>query len=220
MATAHVFYTVFENVDEPINTKLIDALPKSVSQEIKQYKIQDDINRLTAGKYLLKYALKAHKTSKSVLENYQLNEMGKPFIPEFRPFNITHSGQVVACVVLQGEGLVGIDTEKIRTIDPPRFSKQFSPPEMQKIITAENPQDQFFEFWTQKEAVMKADGRGMRISLHSIRLNGNIATIDDREDQWFLYSLDLHDSVKSHLCSNQGIDKIEIIFVELQELFS
>ncbi len=219
-ANAVVYYIVFDDVHEPIANEHIEALPKFISEEIIQYKKQGDINRLTAGKYLLKHILIAQGFDESLFSSYTIDSMGKPYIPGFLPFNITHSGRVVACAVLKEKGNIGIDVEKIREIEVRNFTKQFSAPEMMQILSSKNPTNTFFEYWTIKEAVMKADGRGMRIPLHGIKLRRGIATIDDLDVEWNLYPLDLHESVKSHLSSDFKLEDIEVKKWELKDLLS
>lgn len=219
MAEVFVYYTIFENENILIDEKHIRALPEIIAKEILLYKKQDDINRLTAGKYLLKKILHDHVPQVS-LENYSIDAMGKPYIQGLFDFNITHSGKVVACALLNSEGSVGIDVEKIRPIEITKFTKQFSPPEMMRILSDKDPQKRFFDFWTMKEAVMKADGRGMRIPLHSIRLKEDHSTIDDKETKWNLWPLNLHESVKSCLCSNIVCNDIEIQLHPIQSLIS
>jgi len=219
MGKAIIYYTIFDNEETPIDEKHILALPQILSKEILQYRKQDDINRLTAGKYLLKKILDDYCPQIS-LNNYSINEMGKPYINGLYDFNITHSGQVVACAILNTEGKIGIDVEKIRSIDIPKFTKQFTPPEMMRILADKNPQTKFFDFWSMKEAVMKADGRGMRIPLHSIRLKEGHATIDDNDNTWNLYPIELHSSVRSHVCSNTILEEVQLKKIELSELFS
>ncbi len=218
MAEVIIYYTVFEDIDQPIDEKWIHALPASLAAEILLYKKQDDINRLTAGKYLLKKSLTDQGFDPALFSSYQIDEMGKPFIEKFHPFNISHSGQVVACAVLLEQGNIGIDVERIREIEITKFNKQFSPPEMMQILTANDPQKKFFDYWTMKEAVMKADGRGMRIPLHSIRLQQDHATIDDKECKWNLHTLHLHESVKAHICTDLLLKNIFLKKWELIEL--
>jgi 4'-phosphopantetheinyl transferase len=219
MNKAFVYYTVFEDVHEPIREEFIHALPKKMADEIIQYKKQGDINRLTAGKYLLKHLVNACGFSEEIFSSYKIDEMGKPFIKGFHPFNITHSGKVVACAVLPLEGNIGIDVEKIREIEVIKFDKQFSPPEMMRILAGKDAMQTFFDFWTMKEAVMKADGRGMRIPLHSIRLKEDHATIDDTGTKWNLYPLELDKSVKAHICSDHELTLIQPKFYSVTNLF-
>ena len=188
-------------------------MPSKLQEEIFQYQKNDDRLRLLAGKLLLLEAVKKLGYPHSIIENYAPDAMGKPQVPGFLPFNITHSGHVVACAVLEGDGVIGIDCEKVRPIEVIKFTKQFSPPEMQWILAAQDPQIRFFDAWTMKEAVMKADGRGMRIPLHNIRLKHSHASIDDREEIWHLYKINTPDSHPCHLCCNREIESIQTISV-------
>lgn len=201
-----------------INESVIRRLPSPMSSEIIQYKKQDDKVRLTVGKYLLYQLIADLGYDKELFSRYSIDSNGKPYIPGFLPFNITHSGMVVACAVDKDKGLVGIDVESVRPIEVTKFSKQFSPPEMMQILAAPNPNEKFFEFWTMKEAVMKADGRGMRIPLHSIRLKNGFATIDDSDVIWYYWPLSLHTSVKSHLCCSRKEIKISQLQIEMSAL--
>jgi 4'-phosphopantetheinyl transferase len=219
MATATIFYTVFDHVDTPLDEKLIRALPEMMAKEILQYKKQDDINRLTAGKFLLKKILE-NMGEPNRLNDYQIDAMGKPFIKGLHDFNISHSGKVVVCATINTDGKVGVDVERMRPIDVKKFDKQFSPTEMMQILGDDDPQQKFFDYWSMKEAVMKADGRGMRIPLHSIRLKVDHATIDDKDDRWNLYPITLHDSVRSHFCSNIVLSGLELQHIHLSDLFT
>jgi len=220
MAEVLVYYTVFEDVQHPVDIKFIEVLPEKLKNEILQYRKQSDINRLTAGKHLLKHVIKECGFGPETINNYQIDAMGKPFIEGFFPFNITHSGIVVACAVIKSETCIGIDLEKIREIEVTKFDKQFSPPEMMQILAAPSPMEKFFDFWTIKEAVMKADGRGMRIPLHSIRIKNDHCTVDDTGQRWNLQKLDLHESVKSHISYKE--DKVDIIvkFLSPRKIFA
>ena len=219
MAEAIVYYTVWEDVHVPLDEKYIHALPTPIQKEILLYKQQGDINRLTAGKYLLRQLLKDIHESEVLLEAYEIDAMGKPFIAGSHPFNISHSGRVVACALLPAAGHIGIDVEKMREIEVTKFTRQFSPPEMMQILSSEDPEKKFFDYWTMKEAVMKADGRGMRIPLHSIRLQQDHATIDDTSTRWNVYPLELHETVKAHVCSEISLNTVHLKQIPIEELF-
>lgn len=178
---------------------LLPLLPALAREEIFTYRKQDDRIRLLAGKLLLRSFMADTGHGLHLLDAYTTDANGRPLVPGFFDFSITHSGHIVACAIFPGQ-TVGIDVEKMRPIVPANFHKQFSPPEMMQIMGAPSSREKFFEFWTQKEAVMKADGRGMRIPLHAIRLRGDHATIDDRDGRWELIPLSLHEDYKSHAC--------------------
>lgn len=212
--TAHVFYTVIPDVNGPLPEDKIALLPRKFKDEIDSYLKQDDKVRLLAGKLLLRTALDFFNADLTLLEAYAADQNGRPFISGFHDFNITHSGHVVACAVIPG-AVAGIDAEMIRAIQPEKFTKQFSRPEMEAILNADDPHHCFFDFWTQKEAVMKADGRGMRIPLHDIRLLGDYATIEGIAHPWHLYPLALDARHKAHLCSPEKINDIRLHFTDV-----
>ena len=81
-------------------------------------------------------------------------------------FNVSHSGErfVVAAAV----GIVpGVDVERVRPRrDLPGLARRFfSPAEQEEAAAAPDPLLAFYRIWTRKEAVIKADGRGVGIGL-------------------------------------------------------
>lgn len=210
-----VYYTYIPDLNLLLPAELLQLLPVQLQHEIELYQKQDDKVRLLAGKLLLRHAINQLSFHSDLFYQYQIDKRGRPFINQFFDFNITHSGHIVACAVIN-QGRVGIDVEMVRSIEPQKFTKQFSPPEMDQILKSTNPQLTFFEFWTKKEAVMKADGRGMRIPLHSIQINDMKGIIDGTETIWFLESLNFDSNHISNICSNQ---KFQIEILENVQLF-
>ena len=94
---------------------------------------------------------------------------GKPFLPAQPQWgaSITHSGGIVACA-LNTRGAVGIDAEVIRPVELSVFEPYFLPREWEYIRQHSGPESAFFNLWTRKEAVAKADGRGLGMDFLSI----------------------------------------------------
>lgn len=197
-----VYYCSISDLDREIPDSLLETFPASIREEIRCYRKNDDQVRMYTGKYLLSFLIEILGFPKNTIDKYSIDNMGRPYIDGFPDFNITHSGNIVAIGFLDGHR-VGIDVEKIRPIDAPAFTKQFSAKEIAEITQAENVLDVFFSYWTQKESVMKADGRGMRIPLHDIHLRGDHATIQGNTDPWWLYPFDVDPGYKAHICSPQ-----------------
>ena len=81
-------------------------------------------------------------------------------------FNVSHSGdRFVVAVALDMEP--GVDIERIRArrdlAGLARWS--FSLAEQEEVAAAPDPMDAFYRVWSRKEAVIKADGRGVAIGL-------------------------------------------------------
>ena len=93
--------------------------------------------------------------------DYYLNEFHKPLsLDKF--FNISHSHGMVALVIDECE--VGIDIEMIRTVDDDLI-KYISNDEEYKYI---KDYTNFFEIWTNKEALVKAKGVGISNKISEI----------------------------------------------------
>ncbi|WP_199431295.1 4'-phosphopantetheinyl transferase family protein [Qaidamihabitans albus] len=87
--------------------------------------------------------------------------------------SISHSGDRIA-VALTGGTAVGIDVETVnRRADDSLISYALS--DAERAAIAGLPDDEraeaFFTYWARKEAVMKATGRGLRISLRGLTLS-------------------------------------------------
>ena len=85
------------------------------------------------------------------------DEYGKPYA-ENAPgsfFNISHSGNCVACIV--ADEPCGIDVEEIGEVDDDVAEQCFTTGE--KLSLAGGPAERFHEIWTVKEAYSKRDGR-------------------------------------------------------------
>ena len=88
------------------------------------------------------------------------DENGKPYIPNYLKFNITHTKGIIAIAVSQKE--VGIDIENAsRSVDE-RLSKMF-------LNDGENSYSPI-QTWTIKESIIKCLGTGLRCNLKNVPL--------------------------------------------------
>lgn len=106
------------------------------------------------------------------------------------------------------EGRVGIDIEEIRPIGISDFKAQMTPDQWETMMTSENRIETFFSLWTQKEAVIKADGRGLSIPLNEIITKGGKAFLAD--DIWEMREVRIADGYCCHLATRGKNQKISI----------
>lgn len=92
---------------------------------------------------------------------YHLNEYGKPLSND-KYFNISHSNGYIALVI--DEVPVGIDIEKIREVDDSLI--EYISNEQEKEFIKDN--ESFFQVWTNKEALVKAYGSGIKEKIKTI----------------------------------------------------
>ncbi|MBQ0136402.1 MAG: 4'-phosphopantetheinyl transferase superfamily protein [Bacteroidales bacterium] len=84
---------------------------------------------------------------------------GKPYIPGFPEFSISHCKTAIAVAV--DEEPVGIDIENIRHADDALLAHTMNEKEIAQIRQAEVPDRMFTQLWTQKEAYLKCLGTGI-----------------------------------------------------------
>ena len=129
-----------------------------------------DIHKWGAGK---EEAAKVLHPERKVVQGHEIvarvREIGQK-VTRVKP------GDRVVCAI-STQGPVGIDIEEKRPIDPLELSSFFTETEWRRIAAATDRISLFFELWTQKESVMKADGRGMRLDPKRIVIEMNQARV-------------------------------------------
>ena len=100
------------------------------------------------------------------------NENGVPQPFEGTFWSVTHKTQYVAGVTAPTP--TGIDVERIRSFSDGLFKKTASDREWALADMAKDPVTVFFRYWTAKEAVLKAVGKGM-VGLSDCRI---VAIVD------------------------------------------
>ncbi len=118
---------------------------------------------------------------------FQIGENGKPYLSENYNvfFNLSHSDEMVMCVIADNE--VGCDIEKINDIDLDIAKNYFYSSEYKLILsrpTKEKRNDTFFRLWTLKESFMKLTGLGMSLPLDAFKidLNDKKITVEQNVD--------------------------------------
>ncbi len=177
---------------------LLMALPGGLREKARRYRRWQDMHSCILGKHLISFAL-LEAGYPANLRNLQYTAHGRPYIAQAPDFNITHSGNRVVCVVATS-GAVGIDLEAVHAIDIHDFRDQFTSAEWLHIVDATDPIQMFYHYWTAKECLSKADGRGMNIPLAQIDLcNGATVQLEDRS--WHLQSLSDFTGYACHLAT-------------------
>ena len=178
---------------------LLSNVPDPIQHRITRYVRWQDRQAGLFGKLLLWQGLTDAAYPRDCLERLAYTAHGKPFLDSHIDFNISHSGKYVICAISK-EGQVGIDIEQIRKITLADFTRYMTAQEWQTIQAAPDPYEKFFDYWTKKECVLKADGRGLSIPLPDILINGETATVSNK--LWFLKAVRLDVQYKCALATN------------------
>lgn len=176
----------------------INILPFNLREKILRYHKWKDAQASLFGKLLLKSLLKRYQTN-FTLSDLKIDSWGRPYIDNSFDFNISHSGSYVVCSY-SDEGRMGIDLEVIQKVDLDNFSLTiFNQYELDLIKSADNVNDIFFEFWTIKEAAIKADGRGLGIPLKQVKIKSDNVIIEDAS--WYVKKIDFQEGYILHVAA-------------------
>lgn len=207
-----IYYTrIPEEITPASFTQLLAEFPEPVQRRIIGQKRRKKVYSRLFGYLLLKRILddKYFPADLTTL-TYQAN--GKPFISRLLDFNISHSGEMVACVV-SDELKVGIDVERMRTIDVASYSCCLNTSELEQIMARPNTVSAFYRLWTQKEAAVKADGIGLKMPMRTIQVDTQRASWGS--GQWYLQELQIDKDYVVHLASNAPMKKCNVRCIAL-----
>jgi 4'-phosphopantetheinyl transferase len=196
---------------------LLARLPEDIQQKIKRYRRWQDTYGCLFGKYLLLSALQDNGHPDD-LERMQYTIHGRPYLVNGPDFNISHSGSRAVCAIAQDDK-IGIDIEEIKSMDISDFKDQFSTAEWQTIITAPDQLDAFYCYWTAKECILKADGRGITASLSRLEIDGcHEIVFEDR--RWNLLRIPSFNNYACHIASGKPAAGFRLKELTSDELLS
>ncbi|MDR2502039.1 MAG: 4'-phosphopantetheinyl transferase superfamily protein [Oscillospiraceae bacterium] len=96
---------------------------------------------------------------------------GKPYFQEGAPdFSLSHSGDLAAAAISE-RGRIGIDIERMRTVDSRILKREFSAAERERVCDAADGAAEIMRIWTGKECVLKARGAGKLSEIETGKLD-------------------------------------------------
>ena len=160
-----------------------DLLLPLVSHEkqdrIKRFHAFRDKRNCLLGDILVQVEISRITGLKNAQLHFAVNERGKPYLidcPNIH-FNISHSGDYIACAI--SEEPVGIDIEQIKSADIHIAHRFFAMDEVE-YIQSDDANSRFYEVWTMKESRIKLEGLGLYKPLSSF-------SVFDSTEQGFVY---------------------------------
>jgi len=201
----------YKNFSRPLSPqsfeRYLNIIPNQFAIRIRNFKKWQDAHTCLFGKLLLLKGVSDFNIKKS-LHDIKYNKYGRPYFDHgLIDFNISHSGSSVVCAV-SDEGIIGVDIEEIHPIEIAGLYNQFRPEEWAIIMSSNDKYSQFYTYWTQKEAAIKADGRGLNIPLTNVLIDKNIVYIE--ENTYQLHELHLTSRTKCYLASKKNIEGIQM----------
>ncbi len=125
---------------------------------------------------LVRTALSSYSPTLPAQWSFRFNRYGRPEIDaaggsSSLRFNLTHSGDLVACVVSKTIAC-GIDVESMRPVENlMRLARAVLAPQELEELRSRPPGERlahFYEYWTLKESYIKARGLGLSLPLRAL----------------------------------------------------
>lgn len=206
-------YLTYINFEEPLSDELyqfyLRHLPLAMQVKNGRYRRWQDRHTHLFGKLLLKYMARRYGYGDEVLDQLQYSKYDRPsLVPPAPDFNISHTKAMVACAISDQVRRIGLDIEAYSQIDFSDFGNIHSPQQWAAIKEASNPQQAFFEYWTIKESVIKADGKGLSIPLSEIHIYPDHAT--QSTQTWYLKRLFIDDTVAACMACDRSDFEVEL----------
>lgn len=130
--------------------------------DITRYmRVQDQLARVVARRLVSKAMEDSGLGQFSKLCGWQKNCWGRPFIcGTSADFSISHSESWVVAA-LSVNARVGVDIENFRHMELDSIRPYLSAPELDTLARAVDPHREAVKCWSRREAILKADGRGL-----------------------------------------------------------
>jgi 4'-phosphopantetheinyl transferase len=127
-------------------------------------------------------------------------------------FNLSHSDHLAVYGISAGPE-IGIDIERVKnSYDERVAARYFSAAENQALLNLSTQQRVigFYRLWARKEAVVKALGQGLQMSLQqfSVNTDASVMQLTLAQKPWLLISLPIHDHFQAAVCIQQSIAEI------------
>jgi|GEM_PF-819052 len=167
--------------------------------KMRKFLHHGDQLRYLIGRILIRRLFRMYGHPENASHHLSVSSFGRPLTDLPLDFNLTHSGQFVLCAG-STDCRVGIDTEQCKSIDFADFKSVMTPSQWDVIHTADNPELAFFHYWTMKESVIKADGRGLSRPLHEIEVVD--MQVADEAMQWHLHKIEMYPGYPTYLTTD------------------
>ena len=159
---------------------LINYLSEHEFNRANKYHFKLDSHNFIIRRVLLKFIL-SHLINKPISEIcIKIDQRGKPYLDneQFVYFNSSHSKDIALVVV--SKDAVGIDVEYLnKDFDySDILNHSFIKQEIDHITKSSNKVLTFFTFWTRKEAIVKATGKGINDELSELTVLDGIHTVN------------------------------------------
>lgn len=201
-----------------------DWLSSDERSRADRFRFDHHRQRFIAGRGFLRSLLARYLHTNPETLEFQYASHGKPFLKDSAiQFNLAHSEHLALYAVTRDRA-VGIDIERRRTIDQlEKLVERFFRPSEARTIQAEP--ELFFQYWTCKEAFLKATGIGLS-KLQEVEIDGTrlktipkeARTRSEQLQQWQLEKIPINNQFIGAIVVEKNCSTLELsYFLEQSE---
>jgi 4'-phosphopantetheinyl transferase len=196
------------SVSEDLIAEYSQCLSEDEQKRAARFRFEADRRKFVVARGVLRHLLSERLGCRAIALTFDYGKYGKPKTTVLSAkgrdfhFNLSHSGEIALCA-LGGDRTVGIDIEKVRPIQRLESMMERCLVETEKAKVTSQPIDQqthdFLQYWTCKEAYLKAIGVGLSQSMTTVEVDPSLSRLikvprdrkEDGQEDWQLHTLDL-----------------------------
>lgn len=152
-------------------------LPPAYSERLARMRSAGAHDRTLGGLWLLQQGASMAGLRAPALSTLERDDHDRPHLPDGPEFNISHSGDLVACA-LAHDCALGLDVERIKAVDTARLGRFLARDEHSAV---EEDTEAFFNAWTAREAVVKATGQAGLARIARVQFTSTDQAVVDGE---------------------------------------
>ncbi|OAB36013.1 4'-phosphopantetheinyl transferase family protein [Paenibacillus glacialis] len=200
------------NINTAIDPSLINRMLPYLSidrqNKVAKFRMFDDVHRSVIAELLIRSLIIDQLDIANRDIKFGENTYHKPYLQSHTnfEFNLTHSGEWVACAI--DHHSVGIDIEHMVNSNLDIAKRFFTPREYEDLIKSDvsEQRNYFYKLWTLKESYIKAVGKGLYIPLDSFSMDindRNEVTMDKEENDipYFFHTRQVNSDYMLSVCS-------------------
>lgn len=214
----YLYYSYLsEENHENLLKEELSKFPIDFIKKINKFRRWQDAQLSLLGRILLFRSIKDVFNIELSRKSICHKEYDKPYFKR-NPihFSISHSGEIAICAITT-DSEIGIDIEEIVPINIYDFEPQIYFIEWLKIISSEDSEIAFYDYWTKKEAVIKAYGFGHTDDFVFFEISNNTTTINT--SQFYYKEIKIDDNYKCNIACKNGLINTFIVNAKIMKRF-
>ena len=173
MNNVFLYYINKSRITDPQISALENVLSIAEQQKLKKIKMSDARKNFILSRFLIKRALINFKQTQQF--HIGKTTYGKPYLtpnPQNFKISISHTKESICLLIAKGIDLIGVDIEETdRKINKKSIINFLYSPDEKSHLTTKDLYENFFKYWTYKEAMTKAIGKGLLIPFNQISMS-------------------------------------------------